>query len=247
MTAVLTAPWDTIALTGPAPKCGISVIRPRGAPSVVASGKVVSSTNGHRLRLLFAAPFLATGAGLLAYILAGVSLPLGVAFVGVWTLVVATGVWRRSDVLVRAHIRRRVAIGLIAGLLATIAYDLSRALLVEYANFAFRPFDTFTLFGQALLGTGDRGLWVVAAGLSFHLANGLGFAVAYALCLGERGVRAGIAWAFVLELAMVTVYPGWLGLKALDEFMQVSVLGHLAYGSVLGFVTQHMVRRPEGR
>jgi hypothetical protein len=147
---------------------------------------------------------------------------------------------------VRADLRRAVRAGLVAGLPATVAYDVTRLLLVEVANFAFRPFHAFTNFGQALLGTTAEGPWVTAVGTGFHLVNGLGFAIAYAVCFGRRGVPAGIAWAFVLEAAMVSVYPGWLGLKALDEFLQVSVAGHVVYGSVLGLVAQRMLRHSQG-
>ena len=48
----------------------------------------------------------------------------------------------------------------------------------------------------------------------------------------------GLAWAAVLELFMVSLYPGWLGLKPLDEFLSVSIFGHIVYGTVLGSVAR---------
>jgi hypothetical protein len=44
----------------------------------------------------------------------------------------------------------------------------------------------------------------------------------------------GVAWAALLEVFMVTLYPGWLGLRALEEFLSVSIVGHAVYGVVLG-------------
>jgi hypothetical protein len=200
------------------------------------------STSG---RAIIAAPFLATGAGLLVFILSGVSLPLSAAAVGAAGVLLATRAWRGKDEPGRNHIRRRIQAGIVAGILATIAYDLSRALLVRYAGFDFRPFASFRHFGQALLGTEETGPWVTLAGTTFHVINGVGFAVAYAICLGHRGIIAGIAWALLLELMMVSLYPGWLDIRAIDEFLQVSVLGHLAYGSVLGFVSRRVLDRQE--
>jgi hypothetical protein len=41
---------------------------------------------------------------------------------------------------------------------------------------------------------------------------------------------------------MVSVYPGWLGMKALDEFLSVSITGHVAYGLVLGWLARSLLR-----
>jgi len=45
---------------------------------------------------------------------------------------------------------------------------------------------------------------------------------------------------------MVNIYPGWLGLRALDEFLSVSVVGHLAYGAVLGALCARAARPRTG-
>jgi hypothetical protein len=42
----------------------------------------------------------------------------------------------------------------------------------------------------------------------------------------------------MLESIMVSIYPSWLGLKALDEFLSVSILGHVIYGAMLGIMAQ---------
>jgi hypothetical protein len=42
-----------------------------------------------------------------------------------------------------------------------------------------------------------------------------------------------------LEAAMLAIYPGWLDLEAvMKEFVAVSVLGHIAYGTTLGMISQ---------
>jgi hypothetical protein len=187
-----------------------------------------------RQRLLFAALFLSTGAALLIYIISGISLLAAAGLVLVLAALVGAALWRRVDGQGRSALHTLLWVGLVAGFLATSAYDLSRFFLIEVTGIAFWPFDIFNVFGQALVGAGYSGPWVRLAGLLYHFANGIGFALAYTIVAGRRGVWTGILWALVLELLMVTVYPGWLDMRALDEFLQISVLGHLVYGAVLG-------------
>ena len=141
------------------------------------------------------------------------------------------------------EMRRRLGAQALAGarigLAATVAYDASRWLLVTFGHLAFRPFDTFYLFGYALLGRDASRSAALLAGTAYHYLNGLAFAVAYCLLLGGRRWPAGVAWALGLEAAMFTLYPGWLDLKAvMREFALVSVTGHLAYGATLGVLGQ---------
>lgn len=196
-------------------------------------------------RHLLGSGFLSSGAALLVYIVSGVSLPAALALVLTVAVAFSAAVWHGLAAPGRAEARRAVLVGVAAGAVATAAYDLSRWLIVEVAGFTFWPFDIFTLFGQALLGAEYTGPWVTVAGVAYHVVNGVGFGIAYTLWIGRRGVLAGIGWAMALETLMVTVYPGWLGLRALDEFLQVSILGHVAYGSVLGFTARRLLARAD--
>ena len=198
-----------------------------------------------RQRLLFAASFLSTGAALLIYIIAGISLLAAAGLVIAAGVLVAALIWRRADPRSQAQIRVLLRIGIISGVMATSAYDLSRFFLIEITGIAFWPFDIFNVFGQALVGAGYSGPWVRLAGLLYHFANGIGFALAYTIVAGKRGVWAGIVWAMILELMMVSIYPGWLGMQALNEFVQVSVLGHFVYGAVLGYSVRRMLASTE--
>ena len=198
-----------------------------------------------RQRLLFAALFLSTGAALLIYIVSGVSLLAAAGLVLAVAVLIGAFIWRRANTRSQDALRLLLWAGTLSGILATSAYDLSRFLLIEITGIAFWPFDIFNVFGQALMGAGASGAWVRLAGLLYHFANGIGFALAYTLVAGRRGVWAGIAWAMVLELMMVTVYPGWLDMRALDEFLQVSVLGHIVYGAVLGYSARWLLASKE--
>ena len=196
-------------------------------------------------RYLLAALPLATGAALAVYILAGWSLPAALAVTAACTGAVARYGWWRLGPLSRAWARRRVAAGLVAGLVATAGYDIVRLSLVRFGNFTFWPFDVFAVFGRALLGEGVDPLVLRAVGLSYHLANGTCFGVAYTLVWGRRGPLAGLAWGLALETLMVGLYPGWLPLAGvMGEFLSVSLLGHVTYGLLLGTVARRMLAGP---
>lgn len=189
---------------------------------------------------------LATGAALVIFFLTGASLALGL---GAVTLVVVTAsgtAWLRLDSLLRRVVARRALVGLAAGLLGTMAYDLTRFAVVAVFRLSVQPFEAIPLFGQLLLSTDARSAVSDTVGVVYHLANGAGFGLAFAVVAGRRGVIAGIAWAMVLEVAMVTFYPGWLDIRAREEFLSVTVLGHVAYGAVLGGVARRFLPPARG-
>lgn len=189
-----------------------------------------------------AALFLASGAALLVYLLSGISLRWTFAALGVTAVAVGMVAVRRMAPPRRARFTRRVAVGAIAGLVATPAYDAVRYALVELAGMTLKPFEAWRLFGIALTDAGQSPTVVFVVGTAFHLCNGIAFGIAYTVAFGERGPLSGIVWALVLETFMVSVYPGWLGLRALDEFLQVTIAGHVAYGAVLGWLARSMLR-----
>lgn len=154
----------------------------------------------------------ASGAALLTYILSGVSL-LGAVVVMVLVGVAQSGVLlRRATGVQRAALRRTIGYGVAGGLAATAVYDAVRLVLVRVFGFDFWPFDIFGVFGRALLGDGSAAWLTSAAGVTYHLLNGVGFGLAFAIWTGDRASPAwGVAWALVLEGLMVSVYPGWLG------------------------------------
>jgi hypothetical protein len=191
--------------------------------------------------------FLSTGAALVVYVVAGISLVAALALILTMAVVLGSYVLRRADTKQKKELPKLVKVGFIAGFLATGAYDLSRFFLIEVTGIRFWPFDIFTIFGQSLLGAGYEGSWVRLLGLLFHFTNGIGFAIAYTISFGRRGIGAGIVWAMVLELCMVTIYPGWLEMKALDEFLQVSILGHIVYGVMLGYVSKWLLSLKTGK
>lgn len=184
-----------------------------------------------------------TGLAIVAHILSGISLAATLGLVLVATAVAGRYFWAHTSTERREGARRRLRTGALAGIAALVAYDLSRWSLVQVLHFQFRPFESFTGFGRALWGAGADGWWVDASGVALHIANGLAFAIGYTLLAGHRGPIAGIAFAILLEAVMVALYPSWLRIQAIDEFLQVSMLGHVAYGATLGWASQALLKR----
>lgn len=201
----------------------------------------VGTLDSAKVRYLFSLAALATGTALLIYFLTGLSLWAGI-FVTITVSVTAIGLaWRLLNLVQRRVVLVQARAGLLAGLLATVCYDASRYIFVRAADFSLWPFDSFKLFGQLLVGTKLPEQVVLLIGTCYHIANGIGFALAYTFLFGMRGWKAGVAWAMGLELLMVSFYPGWLGLQALDEFLSVSVLGHVVYGATLGWCSRRLL------
>ena len=53
---------------------------------------------------------------------------------------------------------------------------------------------------------------------------------------------SGLGWGLFLEAFQVALYPGWLNILAIREFVLSSLLGHLVYGTTLGAVGRTLLR-----
>jgi hypothetical protein len=188
--------------------------------------------------LLLAALPLASGAALVVHVLSGISLELALLVAAIVVGASGAVAWANMPPAARAEAVRRVRSGLVAGALATIAYDASRWVTVTLFHDTFSPFDVVPIFGRAIAGASVATPTATAIGWVYHYGNGILFATAYALLLASRPWWAGILWALGLEALMLSIYPGWLHPHPFAEFVSVSMLGHVAYGSVLGTVTR---------
>jgi hypothetical protein len=214
-----------------------------------ASGDAVVALGQRRRELLFGALFLASGVALLVYILSGISLGLTLVLLTIGAVVVQVRVHRVLPAARRAELARRVRAGAVAGVAGLAAYDSSRWLLVQVFHFQFKPFDVFytfgaAIFGQSMLGPGSPAWLALAVGVAFHVVNGLGFAMAYAVWAGRKGPVPGIVFALFLQVLMVAIYPSWLRIQMMGEFLEVSMLGHVAYGAAIGAVSRFLLSRP---
>jgi hypothetical protein len=199
------------------------------------------------LRLLLIGLPFAGGAGLVLYILAGVSLPLAIVALACGGAVLWALVMPKLTVAARQSLRQRAVIGMTAGLAGTVAYDAARYGTVALFAMSFQPFHVLSLFGEAFIGTGHSVWLTFAVGAAYHLSNGVFFGVAYALAFRRYAWWSGVLWGIGLELCMATLYPAWLRIQMLGEFLQVSAVGHVVYGSVLGVVAAKALQRADRR
>jgi len=185
--------------------------------------------------------FLVSGLGLVAFVVVG--FPLPVALAAGWTAILLGALWfeRVAPPDRRARVREVVRVGAIAGLCATVAYDLSRFVMVRLFDLDVWPFAAFGAFGDALLPGAEREGWARLVGAGYHLLNGVSFGIAYTGLFRRRGVLAGIAFGLGLEAVMLALYPGWLHIRPLREFTLMSMVGHVAYGATLGAVARRLL------
>jgi hypothetical protein len=200
-------------------------------------------------RPILAVPALFSGVALLLYLIGGVDLRLALGA----TIAIATGggvaLMRGASPSERRAVARAVIVGALAGVIGTAVYDGSRAALSALDPSPFNPFHAIHAFGELLVGPAASEGSIVAAGTAFHLLNGTMFAIAYTFLFardGETSLRralaSGLIWGLFLETFQITLYPGWLDIRAYNEFLAISALGHLVYGLSLGAITRTLLR-----
>src|SRR5262245_58126831 len=132
------------------------------------------------------AAFLSTGAALLTYILFKISMGLALLLAG--TVIGAAVILALSRVswIRQRRLKEEIIKGAIIGILATVAYDLSRLLLVKGFQMRFWPFESFLHFGYAIAGQGVSRAAATIIGAIYHFVNGAFFSVSYCVLLGNR-------------------------------------------------------------
>lgn len=214
----------------------------RGARSLGHDRSVHDRRPGEtRFDLVVTTAFLASGFGLIVFVLFGFSLPASLA-VG-WSGIAAGAWWfeRTASADARGRFHEVLRVGAVAGLAGTVAYDASRWSLVNLFDLHLNPFGAFGAFGDALVPGSDRQGWARVVGLGYHLVNGVSFGIAYTGLFRRRGALAGVAFGLGLEACMLAIYPGWLDIDARREFTQMSVFGHVFYGATLGLVARRLL------
>lgn len=200
------------------------------------------------------AAFMATGAALVVHILVDVPLWLS-ALTAVAAGACVIAISARRHPVDWGSGRRVLRVAVVAACAALVAYDASRLALTTLLDYHVTPFKAFPHFGRGLLGdsSSSSARWV--AGSAFHVVNALTFGIAYTLVVGrqptpQRGFVTGVLFGLGLEAAMIGLYPAWLQISNMREFLSMSVVGHIAYGGTLGVLAQRGIERlehPEAR
>ncbi|MEA3135790.1 MAG: hypothetical protein QOC71_71 [Thermoplasmata archaeon] len=193
--------------------------------------------------VVIAATFLASLSGLvlILYVYAGLPLRFSGPFIafpaGLLTLGFALFFRNRHAQLRR--LAQLVLVGTIVGFAATVAYDVVRIGVKELFGFHFDPFRAQRMFGSLMFGVDPDSSGARLAGWLYHFLNGTNFAVIFTLLRPMGGLWWGLLWSLTLEGFMLLVYPKAVEISPDVGFMTISVLGHIAWGTVLGLGVRH--------
>ena len=148
---------------------------------------------------------------------------------------------------------RAVMLGIWAGLIAAIAYDLFRLPFVfakQLGIDSFVPamnlFKVFPRFGAMILGQSIEqpaySLPTHLVGWIYHFSNGITFGAMYVAMVGFNSKRTwacGVLMAVGLELGMLcTPYPKFFSIPVSIAFIAVTLAAHTIFGMVMGWVVQ---------
>ena len=151
-----------------------------------------------------------------------------------------------------------VMIGVVAGLIAAVAYDVFRLPFVFAKAWGLDTwvppmnlFKVFSRFGAMILGEPlEQPRYSLAAhlvGWAYHFSNGATFGVMYLAMVGD-GARRPWGWAVLmavgLELGMLfTPYPNTFGIQITPRFVVVTLAAHLIFGVGLGLSARWLTER----
>jgi hypothetical protein len=156
------------------------------------------------------------------------------------------------------YVGRAVWIGMVAGLLAAVAYDVFRLPFVfakEWAIDSVVPpmklFKVFPRFGAMVLGQPiEQTSYSSAAhiiGWIYHFSNGATFGAMYLALIGDARRRHwawAVLFALVLELGMLfTPYPKVFNIPVTARFVIVTIAAHAVFGVGLGLSVRWLARR----
>lgn len=200
------------------------------------------------LSLVVAACSLMSVAAFLFEAFGWIAMPFMISFVSLPALVatLALAVW--AGRVGRLDFLRRLYLGVVIGLLATLVYDGLRAIIYFATPASFDPFRAHPNFGALILDTSPHTTAATAAGWAYHFWNGVSFAVIFVMvAAGQRWYWA-LLWAMALETATVLVYPNVFEVNRTDvAFISVSFAGHAAYGTTMGVLGREwLAYRPRG-
>jgi hypothetical protein len=136
----------------------------------------------------------------------------------------------------------RLVVGSWLGIAATVAYDAARLPIWLGGLITFNPYFTIQEFGQIITGDPTSSSAAIVVGWLYHYWNGFGFGVIYTLVAGPAKWYYGLVWALFLEAGWLLALPPVLHITLGWQLVTVSLFGHAVYGTVLGVVSQRVIK-----
>ena len=139
---------------------------------------------------------------------------------------------------------KQISNGLLAGIIATIGLEIVR---LTGFNLGGMPGDMPKLLGVLLLDQFAQGpdLTSNIAGWSYHFWNGAAFGIIYSILAGKGNIKIAILFGilvgigFMVSPATKALGIGLFGLQFKEgyQFLLTVTLAHIAFGSILGWMT----------
>lgn len=184
-------------------------------------------------------------AALLSHVFGALPMAYFITFFGVPSvlllfLLAAFANWINAPILLNA-----LAVGAVGGVIATIVYDLVRWVLNKTLFTHYYSFKAIYIFGGWITGKDVSSADAAVAGWIYHYWNGLSIALFYVLTFGRRRWYYAVGWALFMEACMLGLFPFFLQVTDKVDFIALSMMGHFAYGVVLGLIAQKYARNWE--
>lgn len=133
-------------------------------------------------------------------------------------------------------------VGIGGGAAGTVVYDLVRLALQRGHVFDYDGFAAILIFGSWIIGKATTTWQAALAGWMYHYWNGVAFGVFYLLLAGNRRWWYGIGYGMLMELCMLGLFPTFIRVTNRDDFIALSVIGHIGYGATLGLIAERYGR-----
>jgi hypothetical protein len=185
---------------------------------------------------------LAGLAALVAHVAGLIAMPYALTFIGVPSLlglIVIGGLARRLDA---RSLLTALIVGTAGGFLATLAYDGVRYALRTSGLVDYDGFMAIRIFGSWMTGTDPGDLRARVFGWIYHFWNGISFGIFYTMIFGRGHWLIAVAYALVMELCMLGLFPLFLRITDRTDFIVLSLIGHLFYGLALGLIARRYGR-----
>ena len=175
---------------------------------------------------------------LVAHIFGFLPMPFFLTFFGVPSLVLLFALAALGRRLNARVFLRCLLVGLLGGIVATLAYDLTKYGVRVSGLFDFDGFKAIYIFGGWITGRETSSVTAGVAGWLYHFWNGISFGIFYTLAFGRRHWMYGVVYGGVMEACMLGLFPLFVQITNKIDFIGVSMFGHLVYGAALGMIAQ---------